>query len=222
MLELTGTICGVGSSINELKVGDVVIAVVPSTLCTRTRVPDWCCIKLEDGERREEMVTITNAYATAIYTLMHMLKIQSRESILIHASAGGVSLAAIQVSQTLGAEVFATVETSEQKENLISCYGLDPNHVLDLRGCSFEEQIMVATNGQGVDAVLNSQIREFMEASLRCCAEFGRFLELDKHGASAARSIELKDMSRGVQYLACDLSDLFWSKKTTNQALWRK
>ena len=140
VLEFAGTVRAMSSLTNPFKVGDRVVAIVPSTLSTHIRVPYWCCVKLKDDESFEEMATVPNAYAAALYTLIHQLTVQPKESVLIHGAIGEVGLAAIRVSQSLGAEVFATVETLEQKQNLASWFGLDPNHVLNLRDCSFQRR----------------------------------------------------------------------------------
>ena len=94
---------------------------------------------------------------------------------LIHAGAGGVGLAAIQLAQSAGAEVFATA--SAPKQPLLRSLGV--KHIFDSRQTKFGEQILKATGGEGVHVVLNSLTSEgFIEASLSCLAHGGRFVEM--------------------------------------------
>ena len=97
------------------------------------------------------------------------------ERVLIHAGAGGVGLAAVQLAQAAGAAVFATASTPKQAY----LRSLGVKHVFDSRSTRFGEQIMEATGGEGVDVVLNSLTGPgFIDSSLSCLAQGGRFVEL--------------------------------------------
>ena len=102
---------------------------------------------------------------------------QPGERVLIHAAAGGVGLAAIQIARQVGAEIFATAGSPRKREYLKS---LGIHHVMDSRSLDFAEQIMEATGGEGVDLVLNSLTGEAIAASLSVLRPGGRFLELGK------------------------------------------
>ena len=94
---------------------------------------------------------------------------------LIHAGAGGVGLAAIQLAQAAGAEVFATA--SAPKQDYLRSLGVE--HIFDSRTTDFGEEILAATGGEGVHVVLNSLTSEgFIDASLACLAKGGRFVEM--------------------------------------------
>ena len=98
---------------------------------------------------------------------------------LIHAGAGGVGLAAIQLAQAAGAEVFATA--SAPKQAYLRSLGVE--HVFDSRSTAFGREVLEATNGDGVSIVLNSLTGEgFIEASLSCLAQGGRFVEMARGG----------------------------------------
>ena len=104
-----------------------------------------------------------------------LAELKAGDRALIHAGAGGVGLAAIQWAQAAGAEVFATA--SAPKQAYLRSVGV--KHVFDSRQTKFGEEILEATGGAGVDVVLNSLTAEgFIDASLACLAEGGRFVEL--------------------------------------------
>ncbi len=104
-----------------------------------------------------------------------LAELKAGDRVLIHAGAGGVGLAAIQWAQAAGAEVFATA--SAPKQAYLRSLGV--KHVFDSRQTKFGEEILEATGGAGVDVVLNSLTAEgFIDASLACLAEGGRFVEL--------------------------------------------
>ena len=101
--------------------------------------------------------------------------LKAGERVLIHAGAGGVGLAAIQLAQAAGAEVFATA--SAPKQAYLRSLGV--RHIFDSRQTNFGEEILKATGGEGVEVVLNSLTSEgFIDASLSCLARGGRFVEL--------------------------------------------
>ncbi len=101
--------------------------------------------------------------------------LEAGERVLIHAGAGGVGLAAIQMAQAAGAEVFATA--SARKQAYLRSLGV--THVFDSRTTAFGKEILEATDGAGVDVVLNSLTGEgFIDASLSCLKQGGRFVEL--------------------------------------------
>ena len=94
---------------------------------------------------------------------------------LIHAGAGGVGLAAIQWVQAAGAGVFATA--SAPKQAYLRSLGV--KHIFDSRTTAFGKEILEATEGAGVDVVLNSLTGEgFIDASLSCLRQGGRFVEM--------------------------------------------
>src|SRR5262249_53601896 len=124
-----------------------------------------------------EAATIPITYLTAYYALCHLAHVRRGERVLIHAAAGGVGLAAIQIAQHLGAEVFATAGSDEKRDYLRK---LGVEHVFSSRTLDFAEQIMEVTGREGVDVVLNSLPGEAITSSLSILRAYGRFLEIGK------------------------------------------
>src|SRR4029077_17966786 len=109
-----------------------------------------------------EAATIPITFLTAYYGVHRLAGLQKGERVLIHAAAGGVGLAAVQLALRAGAEIFATAGTPEKRAYLKS---LGVSHVMDSRSLDFAGEIMDTTDGRGVDLVLNCLAGDFIEKS---------------------------------------------------------
>ncbi|XP_075726203.1 fatty acid synthase [Rhipicephalus microplus] len=150
-------------------------------IATRVAADPFALWEVPDSWTLEEAATVPVAYSTAYYALIVRGTMQSGESVLIHSGSGGVGQAAISVALSMGCTVFTTV-SSEKKRNFLKCRfpQLEDRHFANSRDRSFEEHIKVQTRGRGVDLVLNSLAEDKLQASVRCLAPHGRFLEIGK------------------------------------------
>lgn len=129
----------------------------------------------------EDAATVPVVYLTAIYALQICGKLLPKETVLIHAGAGGVGLAAIQIALSNKCTVFTTVGSKEKRDFLLKQFpSLNPNHIMNSRSTKFEEEILLRTDGRGVNVILNSLAGDKMQSSLNCLADHGRFLEIGK------------------------------------------
>ncbi|XP_031841485.2 fatty acid synthase 1 [Nomia melanderi] len=166
--------------------GQRVMAMVPARGLATTVVADsgfsWI---VPDKWTLEQASTIPVAYATSYYALFVRGGLKRGESVLIHAGSGGVGQASISIALHAGCTVFTTVGTPEKREFLKKMFPqLTDRNIGNSRDTSFEQLIMNETNGRGVDVVLNSLAEEKLQASIRCLAEGGRFLEIGKFDLS--------------------------------------
>jgi epothilone polyketide synthase D len=148
----------------------------------------------------EEAVTIPNAYLTAYYGLVRVGQMKAGDRVLIHAATGGVGLAAVRLALRAGAEVFATAG-SPQKRAFLQSIGVA--HVMDSRSGAFARQILDATNGAGVDIVLNSLTGDLIDKSVSALSDCGRFVEIGKTDLREADVI--RRQRPGVSYTVLDL-----------------
>ncbi|GAA0445782.1 type I polyketide synthase [Streptomyces olivaceiscleroticus] len=148
-----------------------------------------------------EAAGVPSVFVTAHHALHDLAGIEQGDRVLIHAAAGGVGQAAVQLAQQAGAEVFATA--SPGKWPLLHAQGI--RHVMNSRTLDFADEVLAATGGEGVDIVLNSLNKEFIPAGLRCLAEGGRFVELGKLGSWTPE--ELRQERPDVQYHRFDLGE---------------
>lgn len=108
-------------------------------------------------------------------------RLQPGESVLVHAGTGGVGQASIAIALHMGCTVFTTVGSQAKRDFLKERFPqLTDNNIGNSRDTSFEQLVLSQTNGRGVDVVLNSLAAEQLQASVRCLANGGRFLEIGK------------------------------------------
>ncbi|XP_076272609.1 fatty acid synthase 1 [Rhynchophorus ferrugineus] len=129
----------------------------------------------------EEAATIPVVYGTSYYALVVRGKMKPGESVLVHAGTGGVGQASIAIALHMGCTVFTTVSSQTKRDFLKKTFPqLTDDHIGNSRDTSFEQLVLTQTNGRGVDLVLNSLAAQQLQASVRCLAIGGRFLEIGK------------------------------------------
>ncbi|GLA60097.1 hypothetical protein AtubIFM54640_011528 [Aspergillus tubingensis] len=143
-------------------------------------------------------------FGTAWEALHHMGRLERGETILIHSAAGGTGQAAIQISQLLGATVFATVGTMEKKEHLKKHYGIPDDHIFYSRDTTFVHGVKRATRGRGVDVVLNSLAGDGLLASLDCLAPSGRFIEIGRKDIHSNSNLPMYSLSKNISFIVFD------------------
>jgi NADPH:quinone reductase-like Zn-dependent oxidoreductase/nucleoside-diphosphate-sugar epimerase len=198
--ECAGVITEIGATVSEFKVGDRVLGFAPESLATEVSVPVAFVAPLPDAIDAEDAAGVPVAFLTAHYGLNRLAQLRRGQRVLIHAAAGGVGLAAVQLAQRQGAEIFATAGSPEKRELL---HSLGISHVMDSRSLAFADQVLNATKGKGVDVVLNSLTGEFISASMRTLAVGGCFLELGKRDIWAPETV--KEVRPDIRYCAYDL-----------------
>jgi NADPH2:quinone reductase len=100
-------------------------------------------------------------------------RLQAGETVLIHAAAGGVGSAAVQLAAAAGARVIATVG-SDEKVAFVKDLGADV--AINYRSDSFDEVVLAETEGRGVDVCFDGVGGDVMMRSLRCLVQGGRHL----------------------------------------------
>ena len=124
-----------------------------------------------------EAATLPVAYMTAVHALCSIARTKPGEWVLIQAGSGGVGVAAVHLAKSLGARVMATAGSVAKRDFL---RGLGVEHVFDSRSLAFAEEVLAATDGRGVDVVLNSLAGAAIEKGISCLAPYGRFIEIGK------------------------------------------
>ncbi|MCY4111704.1 MAG: zinc-binding dehydrogenase, partial [Chloroflexi bacterium] len=172
--EMCGHILDVGSEVSTVSIGDRVVGLGFGAFGPEMITREELVAPAPAGMSVSALATIPSAYVSAALSY-HYSGLEAGDRVLIHAGAGGVGLAAIQLAQAAGAEVFATA--SAPKQAYLRSVGV--KNLFDSRQTTFGAEILEATGGEGVDVVLNSLTSEgFIEASLSCLAQGGRFVEL--------------------------------------------
>lgn len=214
--ECAGRVVAVGEGVENVRVGDEVIAIAPGSFGSHVTTLATLVAPKPTSVTFEEAATMPVAFLTAHYALHHLARIRPGERVLIHAATGGVGLAALQIAQQVGAEVFATAG-SPQKRELLHFLGVQ--HVMDSRSLSFADEIMERTGGQGVDIVLNSLAGKAIAKGISCLAPYGRFLELGKRDIYQNSKLGLWSFRKNISFFAIDLGGFFADKSTSTKSL---
>lgn len=215
-IECAGTISAVGDGVTDLHVGDDVMGIVPYGFGSHCVTARHAVVRKPASLDYEEGATIPIAFMTAHHCLVDVGRLRKGERVLIHAGAGGVGLAAIQIAEAIGAEIFATAG-SDVKREYLQAIGVD--HVMNSRDVEFSEQIEKITEGKGVDVVLNSLPGDAIDHSLAVLAEYGRFVEIGKVDIYQNKMIGLLPFQRNLSYAAVDLDRMFRKRPEESQQL---
>ncbi len=176
--EGAGVVTATGAGVDGLAVGDAVMGIMPGAFGPSAVTDHRLLATVPDGWSFAEAATVPVAFVTAYYALVDLAGLRAGESVLIHAAAGGVGMAAVQIARHLGADVFATA--SPGKWHVLTAAGLDAAHIASSRDLGFEQAFRDATGGRGVEVVLDCLRGEFVDASLRLLTPGGRFVEMGK------------------------------------------
>ncbi|XP_071649697.1 fatty acid synthase-like isoform X2 [Temnothorax longispinosus] len=177
---------------------------------------------IPDKWTMEDAATIPCVYSTCYYALYIRGKMKKGDKILIHSGTGGIGQAAIHLALHEGCEVFTTVGTVEKRQFIRETFPSIPeDHIGNSRDTSFEQMIMQRTKGRGVDIVLNSLAEEKLQASVRCLANGGRFLEIGKFDMVSNNSLDISIFSKDISFHGILLDKLFYSNAEQKSRLWK-
>lgn len=209
-LEFAGRIEQSGAKVDDFAVGDRVLGFGPASFSERVTTRTESIATIPDTIDTQAAATIPTAFFTAYYGLVHLARLAPGERVLIHGAAGGVGIAAIQIAQWLGAEVYASVG-SAPKRDFVRLLGVE--RIYDSRGLTFAEEILHDTpDGRGVDVILNSLAGEAIEQNLRVLNPFGRFLELGKRDFYENTAMGLRPFRSNLSYFGVDADQLLKEK----------
>ncbi|MER7114164.1 type I polyketide synthase [Saccharomonospora azurea] len=199
--EGAGIVREVGSAVTGLKPGDRVLGIFAGGVGPVAVADGRLLVKLPDDWSFVDGASVPVVFLTAYYALRDLADLRGGESVLIHAAAGGVGMAAVQLARHWGAEVFATA--SPGKWPAVRELGVADDHLASSRDLDFEKKVLDATDGRGVDVVLDSLAREFVDASLRLLPRGGRFVEMGKSDVRDPDQVAAEHP--GVRYRAFDV-----------------
>ena len=201
--EGAGVVVEVGPEVGDLSPGDRVMGMVLGAFGPLATSERDLLVPIPESWTFEQAAAIPIVFATAYYGLHDLAELKAGEKVLIHAGAGGVGSAAIQIASHLGAEVFATA--SPAKWEALREAGLEDDHIASSRDLEFKDKFLKTTDGEGVDVVLNSLAGEFVDASLELLPNAGRFLEMGK--ADLRDPEQLSTEHNGVVYRPFDATE---------------
>ncbi|MFQ5663153.1 MAG: medium chain dehydrogenase/reductase family protein [Terriglobia bacterium] len=179
-IEAAGTVEAAGEGVERPRVGARVVAFTfTGGYAEKIVVRAERALPLPAKMSLEDAAALPVNYLTAYQALTHMAHLQAGERVLIHAAAGGVGLAAIQLSRLAGAEIFGTASAS--KHDFLRQHGVA--HPIDYHTHDFETEVRRLTGNEGVDVVLDAVGGSSYRKSYRLLRPGGRLI---CYGMSAA------------------------------------
>jgi NADPH:quinone reductase-like Zn-dependent oxidoreductase len=158
------------------------------SLASHVRCRAELCVALPPGLDSATGASLSTVFLTAIYGLVNLAGLQPGDTVLIHAGAGGVGQAALQVARRCGARILATARGPKQQGLLDQ--GVEA--VFDSRSLTFAEQVRSHTGGKGVDLVVNNVGGTVFSECLRCMAFQGRLATVGYVDGSLKSDIDLE------------------------------
>ncbi|RYO74620.1 hypothetical protein DL764_010773 [Monosporascus ibericus] len=184
-LEAAGVVTRAGPEVTDLKVGDRVLCLKKQAFASYINLPQFSCARIPDNLNFDEAAT------------------------MLVPACGGVGLAAVQVAQMMGADIFATVGSDEKVDYLMNTFNLPRQKILHSRDSSFVNKILRETDGKGVDIALNSLSGELLHATWSCVAEFGKMVEIGKRDLLGGGKLDMHAFLANRSYSCVDIDQLW-------------
>jgi tumor protein p53-inducible protein 3 len=183
-LECAGVVAEIGAGVGSLRKGDRVMALLPGGgYAERVVVHEKMAIPVPERLSFEEAAAIPEAFLTAREALFTLGRIQADGVVLIHAAAGGVGSAAVQLARKAGARVIATAGSAEK---LAKVRELGAHTVVNYRTEDFAEVTLAVSEKKGADVVLDFIGASYFAKHMSCLAVGGRLVVIGVMGGTQA------------------------------------
>ncbi len=173
--ECAGRVVAVGEGVADLAVGDLVCCIANATYSSHVIAEKDLTFKVPSTLGIAQAAAFPISQLTAFLCLVHLGKLAKGQAVLVHAAAGGVGLAAVHLALARGAVVVATAGSKRKRDYLRQ---LGVQHVFDSRTTLRHEDVLKATDGAGVDIVLNSLTGDAIVEGVRSLRAGGIFVEI--------------------------------------------
>jgi NADPH:quinone reductase len=186
-----GTVAEAGAGVEQPAVGDRVVTMnAAGSHAAKRVVPAMSAWPIPDGMDVAVAACVPIAFGTAQECLFTAGNLQNGQSALIHAGAGGVGMAAIQLAKHAGATVLATASSDDKLERLKD-FGLD--HGINYATENFVERTRELTDGRGADVILDSVGGQNLIDSVAALAHRGTLVSVGVAGRSGS-AIEAREL----------------------------
>jgi NADPH:quinone reductase len=180
-----GTIVEVGAGVEDRAVGDRVVTLnAAGSHASKRAVPAMSTWPIPDGLDAARAACVPVAFGTAQECLFTAGNLEAGQAALIHAGAGGVGMAAIQLAKQAGATVISTASSDEKLERLKELFGLD--HGINYASESFVERARELTEGRGANVVLDSVGGQTLVDSVSALAYRGTLVSVGVAGRAGS------------------------------------
>ncbi|MEE8500570.1 MAG: NAD(P)H-quinone oxidoreductase [Kiloniellales bacterium] len=183
-LEIAGTVVALGPEVSELALGDRVTALV-----TGGGYAEYCaapvpqCLPIPKGLSAVEAAGMPETFFTVWTNVFDRGRLQAGEAFLVHGGSSGIGTTAIQLAKAFGARVFATAGSAEKCR---ACEALGAERAVNYHEEDFVEAVKAATEGAGVDVILDMVGGDYIQRNISALAPDGRLCSIAFLGGSKA------------------------------------
>ncbi|WLI46285.1 NAD(P)H-quinone oxidoreductase [Pseudomonas beijingensis] len=190
-LEIAGEVIGKGNAVTGFEVGDRVMGVVGGgAYAELARIDYRMAMHIPAQLDYVHAAAIPEVFVTAHEAMMHLARLKAGDSVLIHAAAGGVGSAAVQLAYATGATVYATTEGSK----LARVEHLGADVAIDYKTQDFAEVIADKTQGRGVDVIIDFIGEPYFARNVASLARGGRLIQVGILGGGGNVTVALEDI----------------------------
>ncbi len=183
-MECSGVVAGLGRGVIDWRVGDEVCALLAGGgYATKVVVPASQVLPVPDGVDLISAAALPEVTCTVWSNLVMTAGLSARQTVLIHGGSSGIGTMAIQVARQEGATVAVT---ASRAAGLDACRELGANLAIDYTQQDFVEEIMAATDGRGVDIILDVVGAKYLERNVAALADGGRLIIIGMQGGTTA------------------------------------
>jgi acyl transferase domain-containing protein/NAD(P)-dependent dehydrogenase (short-subunit alcohol dehydrogenase family)/acyl carrier protein len=182
--------------------GDEVVGLLGSGFRSYATIPDAFVEKIPEGLGMEA-AGIPGGWLPAYHGLVEIARLAPGERVLVHHAAEGAGFAAVEIARWIGAEIFATAGSEEERE-FLRARGI--SRVYSSRTLDFGQRIREETGGEGVDVVIGAQAGQAMHVSLGLLRACGRCIELGRKDIAEDGSLPLRPFERAITFSALDMN----------------
>ena len=204
-MEASGIVRRVGSSVRYCRVGDEVAFIQGGCIANRVVVNEHLVFVKPDCLSMEEAASSLSVYVTAYYSLIHLARLRKGQRVLIHSAMGGVGQAAMALAKHVGAEIYATAGSESKRDQSLA---LGARAAFDSHRHDWYDGLMEATNGEGVDVVLNSLSGRHIELCLEALRPGGWHCEIGKVDIYEDNELGLRVFRKNLRFAAIDVDRL--------------
>jgi NADPH2:quinone reductase len=171
-LECAGRIVALGEGVTRWRIGDRVCALLRGGgYAEHATAPEGSCLPIPDNLTAQQAAALPETYCTVWSNVFIDCELRADESFLMNGGTSGIGVAAIQIASVLGHRVFATARGADKVQ---LCERLGASRAIDYETEDFAQAVMEATDGRGVDVILDIVAGDYLAKDIDALAHGGR------------------------------------------------
>ncbi len=204
-MEASGKVIGKGDDVTDFDIGDPVVLMHSGCVGNRIIINKNHVFPKPDNLTMYEAAASLSVYITAYYALIQLARIRKGMRVLVHSAGGGVGQAAMQLAKHVGAEIYTTAGTEEKRSRLMT---MGAKGAFDSHSYDWYDSLMAATNGEGVDVVLNSLAGRHIRLCLQSLRPGGWHCEIGKVDVYADSKLGMRVIRKNLRFITIDMDRL--------------